>query len=290
MSNEFTEYDNYEKTALTSIQLYINDIVDIPLITQEEKDSHIYTRAQNGDKEAYKRCVEGNLKLVMSIAKKFNNNDFLEYVDLIQEGNLGLMKAIDKYDESSGNQFSTYATWWIRQTILRALANKGRDIRLPVHIGEKLNRVQRATIKLAETLERNPTIDEISEEVGLDNEQVKYLLQVGQRTLPLNMLLGDSGDDEFTLEDTLSSPDDVFEAIMKELMVENVKDAMNNLTERERNVISMRYGLNGYSSMTLSEVGSIYGLSRERIRQIESKAISKLRKDKMIRTYEYDFS
>jgi RNA polymerase primary sigma factor len=258
-----------------SLQLFLKDIGKVRLLTaQEEVD--LAKRIERGDLDAKQKMVESNLRLVVSIAKNYRNQG-LPFLDLIQEGTLGLVRAAEKFDYRKGFKFSTYATWWIRQAIARALADKARTIRIPVHVVEKLNKIGRAERKLVTELGREPTPEEIAEVTGIDPEEVDSIKRSAQAPVSLEKPVGDEEESEFgqfIADERAESP---YERAAEILTKEALREALENLSYRERRVLELRYGLGGEHPRTLDEVGRTFNVTRERIRQIESKALRKLR-------------
>jgi RNA polymerase primary sigma factor len=258
-----------------SIQMYLREIGKVPLLSTEEEMS-LARRKDVGDAAAAQRLMVANLRLVVSIAKKFVGKN-LSLADLIQEGNIGLMRAVEKFDARKGYKFSTYATWWIRQAVTRALADQSRTIRIPVHMVEAINRYQQVARQLIQDLGREPLPEEIAAEMGEDVEKVKDFIQYSQETVSLDTSVGDD-DEDSVLEDFIEdfkniSPD---RAAALQLLREYVKDAVKDLLPREQKILEMRFGLEDGVSHTLEEVGEEFGVTRERIRQIEQKALEKI--------------
>ena len=275
------EYDLSVISTDDTVRMYLKDIGKIQMLTAEE-EAVVAHAAKEGDQEARKRLVECNLRLVVSIAKKHMNRG-LSFLDLIQEGNIGLMKAADKFDIDKGYKFSTYATWWIRQAITRAIADQARIIRLPVHLTETANRLRKAQRRLTEELGREPYISELAEELDIEEDKVKDLLQATRDATSLDTTVGD--EDDTTLEDFVAdanaqSPE---RNAINVLLREEINRILMDLKEREREVIILRYGLNGGEPKTLEEVGEKFHVTRERIRQIEAKALKKLKNPNRIR-------
>jgi RNA polymerase primary sigma factor len=256
------------------LQLFLRDIGKVRLLTaQEEVD--LAKRIGRGDLDAKQKMVESNLRLVVSIAKNYRNQG-LPFLDLIQEGTIGLVRATEKFDYRRGFKFSTYATWWIRQAIARALADKGRTIRIPVHIVEKLNRIGRAERKLVTGLGREPTLEEIAEVAGVEPEEVESIRRLALAPISLEKPVGDEEQSEFgqlIADERAESP---YERAVEILTKEAVRDALENLGYRERRVLELRYGLGGEHPRTLDEVGRTFNVTRERIRQVENHALKKL--------------
>ncbi|MFA5030856.1 MAG: RNA polymerase sigma factor RpoD [Patescibacteria group bacterium] len=258
-----------------SIQMYLREIGKVPLLSAEEEVS-LARRKDAGDYEAQKRLVEANLRLVVSIAKKFTGRS-LSLLDLIQEGNIGLFRAVEKFDYKKGYKFSTYATWWIRQAITRALADQSRTIRIPVHMVETINKFQQIERQLIQDLGREPLPEEIAAEMGEDIEKVQHIMKISQETVSLETSVGED-DEDSTLGDFIEdrktiSPDRVA-AI--QLLRDHVKEIISELSPREQKILEMRFGLTDGVAHTLEEVGQEFGVTRERIRQIEAKALERI--------------
>ncbi len=257
-----------------SLQLFLKDIGKVRLLTaQEEVD--LAKRIERGDLDAKQKMVESNLRLVVSIAKNYRNQG-LPFLDLIQEGTLGLVRAAEKFDYRKGFKFSTYATWWIRQAIARALADKARTIRIPVHVVEKLNKIGRAERKLVTELGREPTAQEIADVTGIDPEEVDSIKRSAQAPVSLEKPVGDEEESEFgqfIADERAESP---HERAVEILTKEALREALEDLSYRERRVLELRYGLGGEHPRTLDEVGRTFNVTRERIRQIENQSLKKL--------------
>lgn len=266
------------KGSPDAIRLYLKEIGQIPLLKRSE-ELELAIRVANGDLEANKLLMEANLRLVVSIAKKYASKG-VHLLDLIQEGNFGLMKAVEKYDHTKGFKFSTYATWWIRQAITRAIADQARTIRVPVHMIEAINKLKKAEKTLTLDLGREPKIEELAEMTDLSVRKVIEILDFSKETISLDYAVGDDGDSASMfgsfVEDksTLSPTDSIVEKDLKE----QINELLTTLTVREEEIIRLRFGLNGENSKTLQEVGEIYKITRERVRQIEAKALEKLKK------------
>lgn len=271
MADKMTE--NTE--VLEGIKAYLNSIGKHPRLTFEEEQA-LSVKALEGNKEAIDKLVESNLLLVVSIAKKYHGCG-LPLLDLIQEGNIGLMTAAKKYDGTKGFRFSTYATYWIRQAISRALGEHGRTIRLPANMIDLLTKVKKASSELAQSLNRHPEDNEIADYLGIEVDKVQTVLDIAQVSASLDTPIDEEG--EVSMGDLIA--DSSFEDMDKELILENnhaiINGVLNTLSDREASIIRMRFGIDQIKPMTLEEVGSHYGLSRERIRQIETKALRKLR-------------
>ena len=257
------------------VRMYLKEIGQIRLLSAEE-EVDLAKRVSEGDQEAKNKLTEANLRLVVSIAKKYSGRG-LHILDLIQEGNTGLIRAVDKFDWTKGNKFSTYATWWIRQAITRAIADQARTIRVPVHMVEVINKATRCNRKLVQELGREPTVEEIAAELGLPVEKIIEANRTAADTLSLDTPVGDEEDTSigsFVEDERTPGPAD---ATSNALLAEALKEILDTLTEREADVLRMRFGMYDGRTHTLEEVGQIFGVTRERIRQIENKAIRKLR-------------
>ena len=257
------------------VRMYLKEIGQIELLSAEE-EVELAKRVSEGDQEAKNKLTEANLRLVVSIAKKYSGRG-LHILDLIQEGNTGLIRAVDKFDWTKGNKFSTYATWWIRQAITRAIADQARTIRVPVHMVEVINKATRCNRKLVQELGREPTVEEIAAELNLPVEKIIEANRTAADTLSLDTPVGDEEDTSigsFVEDERTPGPAD---ATSNALLAEALKEILDTLTEREADVLRMRFGMYDGRTHTLEEVGQIFGVTRERIRQIENKAIRKLR-------------
>lgn len=273
--------ENVDAFADDSVRLYLREIGKIPLLTSEE-EADLAQRIVKGDKKAKDKMVESNMRLVVSIAKRYGGRG-LDFLDLIQEGNTGLLRAVEKFDPEKGFKFSTYATWWVRQAITRAIADQARTIRIPVHMVETINKVLRTTRKLTSELNREPTTEEIASELHMDPEKVDYCMRIKQDIASLDASVGRDGDDEdsvlgdFVEDEERISPED---AAANQILKEQLSEIISTLTDREQKIIRLRFGIGGGRPHTLEEVGAEFDVTRERIRQIEAKALSKLRKNK----------
>lgn len=257
------------------VHMYLKEIGKVPLLTQEE-ENELSKRVKDGDAEAARRLAEANLRLVVSIAKRYAGRGML-LSDLIQEGNLGLMKAVDKFDYQKGYRFSTYATWWIRQAITRAIADQGRTIRIPVHMVETVNRLRKTSRILTQELGREPTPDELAQKLQMPKEQVTEILRIMMEPVSLETPVGDEEDTHLgDFMPDLAFPPPSEEASYR-VMRAQLLEVLSTLTERERKVLELRFGLEDGEVHTLEEVGEEFHVTRERIRQIESKALRKLR-------------
>ena len=257
------------------VRMYLKEIGKVPLLSAEE-EIELAKRMENGDQEAKKRLAEANLRLVVSIAKRYVGRGML-FLDLIQEGNLGLIKAVEKFDYCKGYKFSTYATWWIRQAITRAIADQARTIRIPVHMVETINKLIRVSRQLLQELGREPTPEEISEEMGMPVDRVREILKISQEPVSLETPIGEEEDShlgDFIQDDNVPVP---AEAASFTLLREQLVEVLGTLTEREQKVLRLRFGLDDGRARTLEEVGKEFNVTRERIRQIEAKALRKLR-------------
>ena len=257
------------------VRMYLKEIGKVPLLSAEE-EIELAKRMELGDQEAKKRLAEANLRLVVSIAKRYVGRGML-FLDLIQEGNLGLIKAVEKFDYRKGYKFSTYATWWIRQAITRAIADQARTIRIPVHMVETINKLIRVSRQLLQELGREPSPDEIAEEMNMPVERVREILKISQEPVSLETPIGEEEDShlgDFIQDDNVPVPAD---AAAFTLLKEQLVEVLGTLTEREQKVLRLRFGLDDGRARTLEEVGKEFNVTRERIRQIEAKALRKLR-------------
>ena len=269
------ELDLTVEPSLDSLRLYLRSIGRVELLTAEQ-EIELARRIERGDMRAKRHMVEANLRLVVSIAKGYLGRG-LSFLDLIQEGSLGLIRAVEKFDYRRGYKFSTYATWWIRQAVTRAIADKARTIRIPVHMVEKLNRVTHVERQLVQRLGREPEPEEIAAELEWSVREVRDILRVSQLPVSLEKPVGDEDESElgdFVADDTAESP---FERATESLQREDIQRALDALPDRERHVIELRFGLRGHEPMTLEEVGHAFGVTRERIRQIETNTLRKLK-------------
>jgi RNA polymerase primary sigma factor len=260
--------------SLDSLRLYLREIGKVPLLTADQEVT-LAKQIERGDMAAKQHMIEANLRLVVSIAKGYLGRG-LSFLDLIQEGSLGLIRAVEKFDYRRGFKFSTYATWWIRQAVTRAIADKARTIRIPVHMVEKLNKVVHMERQLVQRLGREPLPEEIAEELEIDPEEVREILRMSQLPVSLEKPIGDEEDSslgDFVPDEQAESP---FDTASLSLRREDVELALSALPERERRVIELRYGLDGSQPCTLEEVGQAFGVTRERIRQIENNTLKKL--------------
>ena len=265
--------DNYSTDD--PVRMYLKEIGKVPLLTPEEEVA-LAIRMSEGDEAAKRRMAEANLRLVVSIAKRYVGRGML-ILDLIQEGNLGPIKAVEKFDYTKGYKFSTYATWWIRQSITRAIADQGRTIRIPVHMAETINRVIRCSRQLLQELGREPTPEEIAKELAMPAEKVRYTLKIAQEPVSLETPIGEEEDShlgDFIPDEDASEP---IEAASLMLLREQISEVLDTLTPRERKVLELRFGMVDGRCRTLEEVGKEFDVTRERIRQIEAKALRKLR-------------
>jgi RNA polymerase primary sigma factor len=257
------------------VRMYLKEIGRVDLLSGEE-EIVLAERIEKGDEEAKRRLAEANLRLVVSIAKRYVGRGML-FLDLIQEGNMGLIKAVEKFDYRKGFKFSTYATWWIRQAITRAIADQARTIRIPVHMVETINKLIRVQRQLLQDLGREPSPEEIAEDMDLTPEKVREILKIAQEPVSLETPIGEEDDShlgDFIEDQDATSPS---EHAAYELLKEQLEDVLDTLTDREENVLRLRFGLDDGRTRTLEEVGKVFGVTRERIRQIEAKALRKLR-------------
>lgn len=271
--NEVYEYD--ESVVLDGVKAYLKSIGNHPRLSFEE-EKELSEKSLSGDRDAQTKLVECNLKLVVPIAKRYMGCG-LPLLDLIQEGNLGLMKAAEKYDGSKGFRFSTYATYWIRQAISRALGDQSRTIRIPANMVELLSKVRRGSAELLQTLRREPTEQEIADHLGIELEKVQTVMDMAQATTSLDLAVDDDG--ETTMGDLIadSSVENPYQNMVKEANTQIVEAVLATLSNKEADILRMRFGIGADKPMTLEEVGQHYGVTRERIRQVENKAIRKLR-------------
>ena len=272
------EQQNQTEKVSEALQIYLNEIGQIPLLSEEE-ERDLGEKSARGDEEARKRLSEGNLRLVVSLAKHYTGRG-IPLMDLIQEGNMGLMRAVEKYDYTKENRFSTYASWWIKEAMQRAIDQQSREIRVPVHVAENMKRVQKTARDLQQSLGRDATPGEIAEKLGDKTEEdVKNIINYLQSPVSLETPVGDDGENSLgdMVEDrTEPTPEEAMNAPVQQ---EEVKELLETLGDRERQVICLRYGLGDEKTHTLEEIGEILGVTRERVRQIEARALEKLRKN-----------
>lgn len=257
------------------VRMYLKGIGKVDLLTAKE-EVKLAKRMEQGDETAKQHLIEANLRLVVSIAKKYIGRG-MHYLDLIQEGNMGLMKAVDKFDYKKGYKFSTYATWWIRQAVTRSIADQGRTIRVPVHMIEKINKLVRVSRRLFQEIGREPTSDEIAEEMGITEEKVREIKKISKESISLETPIGEEEDSnlgDFIQDEEALQPATSVNHI---LLQEQLDDVLSTLTEREKRILELRFGIGDGRNRTLEEVGKEFGVTRERIRQIEAKALRKLR-------------
>ncbi len=271
----------FDDASDDSVRLYLREIGKIPLLNAEEELA-LAQRVVAGEKKAKDKMAEANMRLVVSIAKRYSGRG-LDLLDLIQEGNTGLLRAVEKFDPDKGFKFSTYATWWIRQAITRAIADQARTIRIPVHMVETINKLLRTQRRMTQELNREPTIEELAKELEMEPEKVEYVMKIKQDITSLDAGVGRDGDEEDSvLRDFIEDEDSATpeESAASQLLKEQVQDILSTLSDREQKIIKMRFGLENGKSHTLEEVGQEFAVTRERIRQIEAKALAKLRKHK----------
>ncbi len=272
---DFTDTGDISSTTQDPVKMYLKDIGKVPLLSAEE-EIELAKRMEAGDESAKKKLAESNLRLVVSIAKRYVGRGML-FLDLIQEGNLGLLKAVEKFDYRKGYKFSTYATWWIRQAITRAIADQARTIRIPVHMVETINKVTRVSRDLLQKLGREPLPEEVGEVMGLPKERVQEIMKIAQEPVSLETPIGEEEDShlgDFIQDESIPTP---VEATNQTLLHEQLDEVVSTLTEREQRVIKLRFGWDDGRPRTLEEVGKEFNVTRERIRQIEAKALRKLR-------------
>jgi len=276
---------DYDDVSDDSVKMYLKEIGKIPLLTSEE-EFELAQKVIHGSaaeqKRAKDKMAESNMRLVVSIAKRYSGRG-LDFLDLIQEGNTGLLRAVEKFDPDKGFKFSTYATWWIRQAITRAIADQARTIRIPVHMVETINKVLRTQRRLTQELNREPGVEEVAKEMDMEVDKIEYVMKIKQDIASLDASVGREGEDEesslgdFIEDEEKVSPED---SAATQLLKEQLAKILKTLSEREQKIIKMRFGIGGGKSHTLEEVGAEFSVTRERIRQIEAKALSKLRKNK----------
>lgn len=272
-----------------SVRLHLREIGKIPLLSSEE-ELELAQRVKDGDKKAKDKMAEANMRLVVSIAKRYSGRG-LDFLDLIQEGHTGLLRAVEKFDPEKGFKFSTYATWWIRQAITRAIADQARTIRIPVHMVETINKLLRTQRRMTQELNREPTLEELSKELDMEPDKIEYVMKIKQDISSLDAGVGRDGEDEdsvlgdFIEDEDTATPE---ESAASQLLKEQVQQVLSTLSDREQKIVRMRFGLDSGKSHTLEEVGQEFAVTRERIRQIEAKALTKLRKHKDAKKlYEY---
>ncbi len=271
----------FDDVSDDSVRLYLREIGKIPLLNSEEELA-LAQRVVAGEKKAKDKMAEANMRLVVSIAKRYSGRG-LDFLDLIQEGNTGLLRAVEKFDPDKGFKFSTYATWWIRQAITRAIADQARTIRIPVHMVETINKLLRTQRRMTQELNREPTIEELGKELEMEPEKVEYVIKIKQDITSLDAGVGRDGEDEDSvLGDFIEDEDGATpeESAANQLLKEQVQAVLSTLSDREQKIVKMRFGLENGKSHTLEEVGQEFAVTRERIRQIEAKALAKLRKHK----------
>ena len=276
-----TKEHYFDDATDDSVRMYLREIGKIPLLNSEE-EFELAQRVLKGEKKAKDKMAEANMRLVVSIAKRYSGRG-LDFLDLIQEGNTGLLRAVEKFDPDKGFKFSTYATWWIRQAITRAIADQARTIRIPVHMVETINKLLRTQRRMTQEFNREPTIEELAEELEMTPEKIEYVIKIKQDITSLDAGIGRDGDEEdSTLSDFVEDEDSITpeESAATQLLKEQVKEVLSSLSDREQKIIRMRFGLDNGKNHTLEEVGQEFAVTRERIRQIEAKALVKLRKHK----------
>lgn len=284
---ELRRATDLEDALPDAVQMYLKEIGKTPLLTSKE-EKELAKRNEAGDETARQKLIQANLRLVVSIAKRYvNRSPHLSILDLVQEGNIGLSRAVDKFDYRKGFKFSTYATWWIRQAVTRALADYSRTIRIPVHMVETITKYTQTKRRLMQELGREPLPEEIAAELGVDVEKVHYIQKISQEVISLETPIGDDDDDsvlsDFIPDERGMTPDQL---ASHALLRDQIKEILADLTERERKILSMRFGLEDNIPHTLEEVGKIFGVTRERIRQIEAKALEKIRSHSKVKKLE----
>ena len=275
-----TDGQYMDDIADDSVRLYLREIGKIPLLTSEEELA-LAKRVVEGDRRAKDKMAEANMRLVVSIAKRYSGRG-LDFLDLIQEGNTGLLRAVEKFDPDKGFKFSTYATWWIRQAITRAIADQARTIRIPVHMVETINKLLRTQRRMTQELNREPTVEELAKELDMEPDKIEYVMKIKQDITSLDGAVGRDDDEDSVLGDFIEDEDSATpeESASVQRLKEQVQAALGALSDREQKIIRMRFGLDNGKSHTLEEVGQEFAVTRERIRQIEAKALAKLRKHK----------
>lgn len=279
--DSLTRAGSFDEIADDSVRLYLSEIGKVPLLSAE-KEFELAKKVKAGDKKAFDQMAESNMRLVVSIAKKYSGRG-LDLLDLIQEGNTGLLRAVEKFDPDRGFKFSTYATWWIRQAITRAIADQARTIRIPVHMVETINKLMRTQRRMTQELNREPTIEELGKELEMEPEKVEYVMKIKQDITSLDAGVGKDGDEEDSVLGDFIEDEDIVtpeESASTQLLKEQVQDILSSLSDREQKIIKLRFGLENGKNHTLEEVGQEFAVTRERIRQIEAKALAKLRKHK----------
>ena len=271
--------DEFGETSSDSVQMYLKEIGQYPLLSSEE-EVDLAKRIEKNDESARHKLAVSNLRLVVSIAKKYvGRSANLTLLDLIQEGNIGLFKAVEKFDYRKGYKFSTYATWWIRQAITRALADQGRTIRIPVHMVETINKYQQIVRRLVQDLGREPMPEEVASEMGIEVEKVRHIMKISQETISLEAPVGDEDDQDSSLESFIPDEDTISPSMSaaRKILKSYINEIIADLTPREQKILDMRFGLTDGVTHTLEEVGKVFSVTRERIRQIEAKALEKIR-------------
>ncbi|MDP2704517.1 MAG: sigma-70 family RNA polymerase sigma factor [bacterium] len=286
-ARELKDATRIEHDLPDAVQMYLKEIGRTPLLTSKD-EKELAKRAEGADEEARKKLIQANLRLVVSIAKRYvNRSPHLSILDLIQEGNIGLSRAVDKFDYRKGFKFSTYATWWIRQAITRALADYSRTIRIPVHMVETITKYTQLKRRLMQELGREPLPEEIASEMGVEVEKVHYIQKISQEVVSLEAPIGDDDEDsvlsDFIKDEQSLSPD---QQASFGLLKDQIQEVLADLSDREQKILAMRFGLEDGISRTLEEVGKVFGVTRERIRQIEAKALEKIRGNDKVRKLE----
>jgi len=279
------EAQGLSKADVDLVQLYLKEIGSYDRITAKE-EKELSKRIEEGDEAARKKLIRANLRLVVSIAKKYAKRSPLTLLDLIQEGNLGLFRAVEKFDWRKGFKFSTYATWWIRQAVTRALADQSRTIRIPVHMGETISKYLKIRKRLMQDLGREPLGEEVAAEMDISTEKANHIMEISQKTVSLETPVGDEGDSllvEFIEDEKVESPS---RGAAKALLQQRLNEILDDLTDREKKILEMRFGLEDGVIHTLQQVGEKFGVTRERIRQIEAKALDKIREHKELKKLE----